>query len=232
MREKILCIEDDPTTQTLIKYSLKEFNVVMTNNLQDAEKEIKNNTFAAAIFDIQLPDGDGLRFYSKLKSNSQLNNTPVFFLSNLNDISSKLLAFTIGADDFITKPFDPLELNARVLSKIKKSLKINEEKNTRILGDVEIDLDRQKVSQLKNGNEIDLSLTAIEQKILILLSGRIEQVFSREQILNSVWENAHITDRTVDSHIAHLRNKLRDTSILLNTVKNFGYKLIINKKLT
>lgn len=230
MREKILCIEDDPTTQIMIKTSLRNFNIVMTNNLHDAEVEINKNTFAAAIFDIKLPDGDGLRFYSRLKQNSKLKDTPVLFLSGQNDISNKLLAFSIGADDFITKPFDSLELNARVLSKINKSQSAIEEKNIRTLGDVEIDLDRQKVSQIDNGKEIDLSLTAIEQKILLLLSSRIEQVFSREQILNNVWANAHITDRTVDSHIAHLRNKLRKTLILINTVKNFGYKLTVNKK--
>lgn len=230
MRTKILCIEDDLTTQTLIKASLQNFNIVMANNLHDAETEIDKGDFAAAIFDINLPDGDGLRFYSRLKQNSKLKDVPVLFLSGHNDISNKLLAFSMGADDFITKPFDSMELNARVLSKINKSLSTIEEKNTRILGDVEIDLDRQKVSRIENGNEVDLSLTAIEQKILILLSSRIEQVFSREQILNSVWANAHITDRTVDSHIAHLRSKLKETLILINTVKNFGYKLTINKK--
>lgn len=230
MRAKILCIEDDPTTQTMIKASLGNFNIVVANNLHDAEYEISKGDFAAAIFDIQLPDGDGLRFYSRLKQNSKLKDIPVLFLSGHNEISNKLLAFSMGADDFITKPFDSLELNARVLSKINKSISTNEEKNTRIIGDIEIDLDRQKVSRLDNGNEIDLGLTAIEQKILILLSGRIEQVFSREQILNNVWANAHITDRTVDSHIAHLRNKLKETLVLINTVKNFGYKLTINKK--
>lgn len=230
MREKILCIEDDPTTQTMIKSSLRNFNIVIANNLHEAELEIDKGVFVAALFDIQLPDGDGLRFYSKLKQNSKLKDTPVLFLSGQNDISNKLLAFSIGADDFITKPFDTLELNARVLSKINKSQNIIEEKNTRILGDVEIDFGRQKVSQIVNGKEIDLLLTAIEQKILILLSSRLEQVFSREQILNKVWFDAHITDRTVDSHIAHLRNKLKKTLILINTVKNFGYKLTVNKK--
>jgi DNA-binding response OmpR family regulator len=229
MKAKILCIEDDPITQTLIKQSLKDFNVAIVSNLEEAEIEISKGGLSAAIFDIHLPDGDGLHFYSRMKEGLHLKNVPAFFLSGNHDISNKLLAFSIGADDFITKPFNPLELNARIMSKISKTKNIIEEKKTKQLGDIEIDLDRQKVYRLSNGNEFDLLLTAIEQKILIFLSSRIEQVFSREQILNNVWTNSHITDRTVDSHVAHLRNKLKDSLVLINTVKNFGYKLAIRQ---
>jgi DNA-binding response OmpR family regulator len=94
---------------------------------------------------------------------------------------------------------------------------------------VEICFDRQLVVQLVNGNEISLELTAIEQKILIFLSNRMEQVFSRLQILDSVWHNSHIADRTVDSHIAHLRNKLKNTKVYINTSKGLGYYLTVKK---
>jgi DNA-binding response OmpR family regulator len=228
MKEKILCIEDDQTTQTLIRNSLRDFNVIMVSNLREGEIEINKQGLSAVIFDIQLPDGDGLHFYSRLRQTPQLKGVPAIFLSGHDEISNKLLAFSIGADDFIPKPFNPLELIARISSKITKALKGQADKNTKLLGNVEIDLDRQKVFLILNGSEVDLGLTSIELKILIFLSSRLEQVFSREQILNNVWANAHITDRTVDSHIAHLRNKTKETLILINTVKNFGYRLTIN----
>jgi DNA-binding response OmpR family regulator len=232
MKNKILCIEDDPISQTLIKLSLKEFNIVIAANLFEAEKEINNNDFSLALIDIQLPDGDGIHFYSQFKKNSKLEHIPVVFLSGNDQISNKLLAFSLGADDFITKPFDPLELNARVQSKIVKSISKKDEKKIKILGDVQIDFDRQKVFYTNNGNEIDLNLTSKEQKMLSFISNRLEQVFSREQILNNVWANTHITDRTVDSHMAHLRSKLQNTQIDIKTVKNFGYKLTIKQRNT
>jgi DNA-binding response OmpR family regulator len=232
MKNKILCIEDDKISQTLIKLSLKEFNVVIASNLKEAESEMRNSDFSLALFDIQLPDGDGIHFYSQFKKDTNLEKIPVIFISGNGQISNKLLAFSLGADDFITKPFDPLELNARVESKILKAISKKDEKKIKTLGDVQIDFDRQKVFYTNNGNEIDLNLTSKEQKMLSFISNRIEQVFSREQILNNVWANTHITDRTVDSHMAHLRSKLQNTQIDIKTVKNFGYKLTIKQRNT
>jgi DNA-binding response OmpR family regulator len=229
MKDKILCLDDDPTTQTIIKIALQNYSIIVVSNLKEAEEELNKSIFSAAILDVELPDGDGIHFYSRLKQTSQLNNIPVLFISGHEEITNKLLAFSIGADDYISKPFNPLELNARVTSKIMKNLSTNIKNKVRTLGDLEIDLDRQKVSRLENGNEIDLYLTTREQKILIYLSSRIEQVFSRDQILNNVWADYHIADRTVDSHIAHLRKKVQDTFVSIQTVKNCGYKLVLKK---
>lgn len=230
MKNKILCIEDDKTTQQIVKHALSDYNVIMASTLIEAEDKIKESELAAAIFDIKLPDGDGIHLYSRLRQLTQLKNIPVIFLSGNDDLSNKLLAFSIGADDFISKPFDPLELSARITSRINKTHALESERKTRQLGDVLIDQDRQKVFLIKENNEIDLQLTAIEQRILILLSSRKEQVFSRDQILNYVWKDAHVFDRTVDSHIAHIRKKMKGSRLTISTVKNFGYKLIITNK--
>lgn len=230
MKNKILCIEDDKTTQQIVKHALRDYNVIMASTLIEAEDRIKESDLSAAIFDIKLPDGDGIHLYSRLRQLTQLKNIPVIFLSGNDDLSNKLLAFSIGADDFISKPFDPLELSARITSKINKTHSHESERKTRQLGNVIIDLDRQKVLLIKDGTEIDLLFTAIEQRMLILLSSRKEQVFSREQILNYVWKDAHVFDRTVDSHIAHMRKKLKGAGVTISTVKNFGYKLIIESK--
>ncbi len=227
MRAKILSIEDDLTIQMLIEQSLSEFTVVTVANLKNAEVELSKNVFDAILLDIELPDGDGLKFFSKLSHDQKHKKIPTLILSGHGDISNKLMAFSVGADDFITKPFDPLELNARLTSKIRKMQIQIEEKKTKKIGDLEIDFDRQRVFQIIKGKEKDLALTSIEIKILTLLSKRTEQVFSREQILSSVWGETAITDRTVDSHIAHLRTKISESSIVIDTVKNFGYRLIL-----
>ncbi len=227
MKSKILSVEDDLTIQALIEQSLTDYNVVSAGSLKDADHELSKNIFDAILLDIELPDGDGLKYYTKISNDPKFKKIPTLFLSARNEISNKLMAFSLGADDFISKPFDPLELRARISSKIKKMHSDVEEKKTKKVGDLEIDFDRQKVFQIKNGKETDLSLTAIEIKILTMLSKRNEQVFSREQILSSVWGDTHITDRTVDSHIAHLRTKIADSTVIVDTVKNFGYRVIL-----
>lgn len=222
-----MSVEDDPVVQVLIEQSLREFNVVHVATLKAAEIELLKNGFDAILLDIELPDGDGLKFFTKLTHDAHHKKVPTLFLSGQTDISNKLLAFSMGADDFITKPFDPLELNARLTSKINKLRNADRAKRTQRLADLEIDFDRQKVLQIVNGKEKDLLLTAIEIKILTLLSKRSEQVFSREQILASVWGETSITDRTIDSHIAHLRTKISESRVIVNTVKNFGYCVVI-----
>lgn len=228
MRDNILSIEDDPTVQEVIRLSLNEYNVTFTSTIKDSYKELERNTFAAILFDIQLPDGDGLHLYTKLIQEPAYQNIPIFFLTSKKDISNKLIAFNLGADDFIEKPFDPLELRARVSSKIKKQHKDEQQKQIKVLGDLHIDFDRQKAFQQINGKELDLDLTANELKILAFLAKHIGNVYSREQILDEVWGNISITDRTIDSHIAHLRKKIIGTKITIETIKYLGYKLILN----
>lgn len=227
MRFRILSIDDDPTVQTLLKESLREHFVISAYNLKEALMELPKTSFDAIILDIELPDGDGLRFYTEISQNEKYSQIPTLFLSGHNEISNKLMAFTLGADDFLSKPFDPLELNARIISKIKKHIQIVEDKKIQKIGDIEIDFDRQKAFQNKNGKQFDLSLTTIELKILACLSRRLEQVYTREQIISLAWGETHISDRTVDSHIAHLRTKVKNSEVQIDTVKSFGYRAIL-----
>lgn len=225
LKEQILCLEDDITIQALVAASLKEYTVVAAKTIAEAETLIKRGTqFCALLIDIHLPDGDGLRFLAKITQNSENQSIPVLILSDHAGISNKVMAFTFGADDFIAKPFDPIELQARVTSKIKKKYAILEHSKIRRIGDLLLDADRQKVFWLTNGKETDLQLTAIELKILHLLSKRIEQVYSREQIMDQVWGQTFINDRTIDSHIAHLRQKISSSQVAIETVKAFGYR--------
>ena len=94
------------------------------------------------------------------------------------------------------------------------------------IGNLLIDLDRQSAFRIENGDESNLSLTSTEFKILVLLTQRLEQVYSREQILDRVWGNTQVSDRTIDSHVGHLRNKLTGLTVMIDTVKNIGFRAI------
>jgi len=229
MKRKVLCIEDDPTMQALVEVALADYEVISTPTLKEAERLLQQITPSALIIDIQLPDGDGLRFLTQISQEDKFKKIPVLILSNHTDISYKVMAFSFGAEDFIGKPFDPIELNARLTAKVKRRAAETEAVQNRQVGDLLIDLDRQKVFLTFNGKEKDLGLTGIELKILSLLTRRMEQVYSREQIMNSVWGETFIADRTIDSHVAHLRQKIQETQVQIETAKNLGYRAVLRK---
>lgn len=225
MKPKILCVEDDSVMQALIMGCLKDYSLVMSSSLTDAEKQLRSQAFDAMILDILLPDGDGLHFWSTVSTEAAFSKMPVLFLTGKNETSSKVQAFSAGADDFITKPFDPLELQARLKRRLEAKASMTAGETVRRVGNLEIDLTRQNVSLHHDGTVRDLFLTAIELKILTFFSKNMNHVYSRAQMLEQVWGSAHVSDRTVDSHIAHLRAKIADSSVEIQTVKNSGYRL-------
>ncbi len=224
MKKHILCIEDDDTIQTLVEVSLTDYLVHKAKSLKEAEKELSQYSFSALIMDIELPDGDGLRFLSQIMQQEKYKKIPVLVLSHHVEISNKVMAFSVGAEDFIGKPFDPIELNIRLTAKIKRRDAEQDEQKIRKIADVLLDFDRQKSFQVVGFKEVDLNLTSIELKIFSTLTKRLEQVYSRDQLMNLVWGETFISDRTVDSHIAHLRQKIEPTAIAIETSKNFGYR--------
>jgi two-component system alkaline phosphatase synthesis response regulator PhoP len=227
MKDKILCIDDDLSLQTLVQAALSDFEILCAQGYSEALRIIDSNfKLSALLVDIQLPDGDGLELLSRICVHKELSKLPVIILSGQTALSNKVTAFTFGADDFISKPFDPIELKLRVTSKIKKRRQDMDSLNERRFGNLLIDVDRHKVFAIHGNREKDLHLTSTEWKILMLLTRRVEVVFSRDQILESVWGDTFISDRTVDSHIAHLRTKLERTDLAIESVRNLGYRAI------
>ncbi len=219
--KSVLCIEDDLVIQTLVIESLRFFNVKVTDSVESANRILDSESFDAVLLDIQLKDGDGLRVLERIsKKDGFFSNTAFFILSSQKDISKKMMAFALGADDFIAKPFDPLELEIRLNARLKK---ISEPLDTRYVGDLILDFQKQKVFMVVKDKKIEISLTAIEMKILSYLTQKMDRVFSRQQIMESVWNNLSITERTVDSHIAHLRKKIKSSRLLIKTSNSFGY---------
>lgn len=219
--KSILCIEDDLVMQTLVVESLKNYQVTVTDTLKEACDILDKERFDAILLDIQLKDEDGLRVLEKVsKKDGFFQNTALFIMSSHKDISKKMMAFSLGADDFISKPFDPLELQIRLDARLKKIASPTEIKH---IGDLIVDLQKQKVFIVKDNVKKDINLTAIELKIFNYLTSQMDRVFSREQIIHEVWDNLSITERTVDSHIGHLRKKIADSKLSIITSNNFGY---------
>mgnify|MGYP000897030032 CR=1 FL=1 len=227
MKSSILCVEDDLFFQTLIEESLvrnHHFELEFAGSLAIAREKLRRKRYDAVLLDLTLPDGDGLRFLTEMAQLAGGPPIPVLILTGQNEVPSRVAAFQLGADDFLAKPFEPVELEARLLARIKKSRVQREHEDVARFGDIEIDHTRVRISRRTHGESRDLGFTAIEFKILVQLTQRLEAVLSRERLLEKVWPGTYINERTVDSHVAHVREKLGDAQLKVETVKGVGYR--------
>lgn len=210
----------------MIEASLQDYALTFATSLGAARKALQKEKFSLMLLDLGLPDGDGLQFLAEFSGDPRHVDLPVMILSGKSEVSNKVLAFSIGAEDFIAKPFDPLELRARVAARLKKLERKREDVETLRFGDLILDVPKQRVSiQTEQGAEF-VDLTSLEFRLLHLLARFPERVFSRDFLLNEVWGAAvNVNDRTVDAHIGHLRKKLSHARVKIDTVVGAGYRL-------
>lgn len=226
--KNILCVEDNEEIQILVGAALEQYQVTIASDLKSAAVELDKKKFDLIILDLGLPDGDGMKFLAKLNGPGGTAKTPIFILTANADVGNKVIAFSIGADDFIVKPFDPLELRARVSAKLKKSEDEKGAKEVIRCSDLLIDVPKQRVYLENRSEKKSITLTSLEFRILVTLAQSPDRVFSRSKLLDRVWgENVNVTDRTVDTHVGHLRKKVADSKVKIETVLNEGYRLII-----
>ncbi len=227
--QRLLLVEDNEVMRVLAANTLKEFSLSMASTLKEAQVLMQTNTFDLILLDIGLPDGDGLTFLNHL-SNASGAQTPVIIISGKTDIASKVTAFSFGAEDFISKPFDPIELKARVSAKLKKIEQAKTSSDQLKIGDLIITVSKQKVVIQSGGNDqIPVDLTTLEFKLLLSLAKHPERVYTREHLLSEVWGNdLSVTLRSVDTHVAHLRKKIHKSKVKIDTVIRSGYRLLIN----
>ena len=216
----ILIADDEKLIRNVLKeYLLVEnYHVFEANDGKEVLDIIRNNCIDLILLDIMMPNMDG---FSALKEIKKENNIPVIVLSARKEEYDKLLGFDLGIDDYITKPFSPKEVMAR----IKAVLKRNNMDENFTYKDLVIDYMGHTV---KINNE-ELKLTPKEYEILIYLVKNKGIAISREAILSKIWGyTAYCDDRTVDTHIKKLRNNLgKDYRDLITTVRNIGYKFEI-----
>src|SRR6266404_2843855 len=220
--KKIALIEDDPDLYSLIQYNLTKEGFAMTG-LQTGKGALdlcRREKPDLIILDIMLPDSDGLDICKGIRSNPDLANVPVIFLTARASETDRIVGLELGANDYIVKPFFVRELIARIKVHFRGQAPVSK---TLKCGDLELDRARCRVHL--SGNEV--ALTATEFRLLEFLMSRPGVVFSREQLLDAVWgHDRAVTDRTVDVYILRLRQKIEadpTNPIFIRAVRGFGY---------
>ncbi len=231
MPKSILVIEDDHDIWTLLEYNLKHggYLVGMADRLDGCIERVQAERPDLIILDVMLPDGDGFDFCRQLRANPATSRIPVLFLTARVQEVDRVLGLEIGGDDYITKPFSPRELLARVRAHLRRSSDSREPAAAasgalQDVGPLSIDVAARRVSL--NGEPI--SLTATEFRLLEFFLSHPGRVYSREQLLRSIWgEGCHVTPRNVDVHIRRLRERIEDRPDepqWIQTVRGFGYR--------
>jgi DNA-binding response OmpR family regulator len=230
---KVLLIDDEEESYLLVSKALgRVCQLVWTKNLAESWEKCQAECFDLILLDVTLPDGDGFQFCARLQSEDRTRNTPVILLTGETGVANRVLGFSLGADDYIEKPFDPIEFRARIESKLKKLRLHNDAESILRCGDLYVDVLKQRATVSYEGKSEELNLTPIEFKLLHYLIRHPEQTFSRDQLMTAVWgENTNVVDRTVDKHISSLRHKLFHCIDYVQTVAGFGYRLCVPEKM-
>ncbi|MBU6153513.1 MAG: response regulator transcription factor [Bdellovibrionales bacterium] len=226
---KILLIEDSEDYQTLISEALMPHLVKCSSSAEAALRELELSSFDLILLDIGLPDKSGFSLLSEIQSNSNTCSIPVICITGRTEIKDKVTAFSLGADDYLPKPFDLIELKARVDSKLKKAHLIKDSSRGIRIGNLRMDLNSHQVSVIdESGRELEIPLTQTEFKLLILFSKNPTTLFTRQKILNEVWgSSVKVSDRVIDVHLCSLRKKIRMSDLRITPVTGAGYRLTI-----
>jgi DNA-binding response OmpR family regulator len=225
MAQTILVVEDDAKIVNLLRLYLERegFGVVTAADGQAALEVAERSSPALIILDLMLPQLDGIEVCRRLRA---LSDVPILMLTARVDELDKLLGLSMGADDYVTKPFSPREVVVRVRTILRRTTR---EVRQKVLerGDLMMDLDRHFVEAA--GREV--KLTPVEFKLLEALLQSPERVFTRDALLNYIYANheAAVVDRTIDVHVGKVREKLGDDPAnprYIATVRGLGYKLL------
>ncbi len=225
MGQLVLLVEDSKEIYHMVSQSIGcgLIELAWAKTVAETQEILKSQTPDLVLLDIELPDGNGVELCSRLQINHP--ELPVFFLTGHCELSEKIMGFSAGADDYITKPFNSLELKARIEAKLKKLEILKQSSDVYRWQEIEIDKARQQVSILKENNYESIELTALEFKILMYFANRPGVVIERDSILNDIWgEDVHVYSRSVDTHVSKLRKKLGHLSHLIESVHGAGYK--------
>jgi phosphate regulon transcriptional regulator PhoB len=225
MNTKILVVEDEKDISGLISYNLSKegFKVSVSSDGEDALRVIRKEKFSLIILDLMLPGIQGMELCKILKSSEETSFIPIIMLTAKSDELDKVLGLEMGADDYITKPFSPRELIARVRAVLRRAQEKPATEKILKIGDLEINADTYQV--YKRGRPVKLSAT--EFKLLLYLVRKKGRVFDRDMLLNAVWKNeAYVEPRTVDVHIRRLREQIEDDPshpLYIKTRRGIGY---------
>lgn len=229
--KRMLIIEDEESIRMLLEddFRLEGYDVTSTDNGLSGLELAQNKEFDIILLDIMLPGLAGTEICKQLRKEGI--ETPIIMLTAKSHEIDRVVGLEIGADDYVTKPFSPRELQARVKAVLRRTNRSPSVDNNGIyqLGEMNIHLDRHQVVK----GDTEIKLTALEFSLLKYLLKNDSCVLSRDEILDRVWKEDVVVDpRTVDTHIANLRKKIEDDPAnpkWIIGVRGVGYKMIINE---
>ncbi len=224
MSKKILVIEDEKDVVELLRHYLEKENFALkeTGDGFSGLKKARAENFDLVILDIMLPEMDGLEVCKELRSDPKTASLPIIMLTARGEETDKIVGLELGADDYVTKPFSPKELVARVKALLRRLERKPERQKAYRYGKLILDLTKHEVSYDNRAVE----LTSKEFDLLECLLRNKGRVLSRDYLMDQVWGYDYYGGmRTVDVHIRRLRGKLPALSGDIQTVKNLGYKL-------
>lgn len=227
VKKKILVVDDEKDIVDILKYNLEkehEFEVFTACNGREALQLVEKNP-DLILLDIMMPELNGFEVCKQLKQNPATAKIPVIFLTAKENEIDEILGLELGADDYIHKPLSPRKVIARVKSVIRRS-SVEHQKSSKIDEVIKFkNLEVDSITHSVKINKKEIFFPKKEFQLLHFLIANRGRVFSRENLLNQIWgENIYVVDRTVDVHVAKVREKLGEYNEYIETIKGLGYR--------
>lgn len=229
MPANILVIEDEPAIQELLALNITQagHNALRALSVEHAQELLRNTLPDLILLDWMLPGMSGIEFARRLKSDTATKVIPIIMLTARGDEYDKVRGLEVGADDYVTKPFSPRELNARIKAVLRRRAPQMTDDPIEIAG-LALDPSTHRVVGNHKGTSTNIDLGPTEFRLLHFFMSNAERVHTRSQLLDKVWgDRVFVEDRTVDVHIRRLRNCLAASGHqdLIQTVRGSGYRL-------
>ncbi len=223
--KKMLVVDDEPDIVELVTYNLKKegFDVSSAFDGEDALAKIRKEKFDFIILDLMLPGIQGMEICRIMRSDPQMKNIPIIMLTAKGEEIDKILGLEMGADDYMTKPFSPRELLARIKTVMRRTSEKTADETVVRIGKLAINKETYTVTK----DDKPLELSSTEFRLLLYLVEKRGKVFNRDQLLDAVWKDeAFVEPRTVDVHIRRLRTQIEDDPAnprYVKTKRGIGY---------
>lgn len=223
--QKILAVDDEQDIIELLSYNLSRegFEVTTAADGEEALKKIRAKSFDLIILDLMMPGIQGMELCRILRNDPKTKSLPIIMLTAKTEEIDRILGLEMGADDYITKPFSPRELIARIKAVLRRSARALPEGKYITVGELTINTETYSVAK----NNVPLNLSPTEFRLLLYLVERRGRIFNREHLLNAVWKDeGYVEPRTVDVHISRLRTQIEDdpaSPVYIKTKRGHGY---------
>lgn len=224
MTANILIVEDEPAIQELLAFNVSQcgFRAIQAFDVGSATKLLNQALPDLVLLDWMLPDTTGIEFARRLRADQRTRNIPIIMLTARTEERDKVMGLESGADDYMTKPFSPRELMARIRAVLRRRMPEISEESVSTAG-----LELSPVTHRVSAKGVTLELGPTEFRILHFFMTHTERVYSRTQLLDQVWgDHVFVEERTVDVHIRRLRQALEPSGLdgLVQTVRGSGYR--------